>query len=77
MEQMTKQVLKCLRQEKVFALVTIMTHNGSTPRTSGSKMIVLNDGTIYGTIGGGLVEALIAEIAVSIVGQIIKIRAEK
>ncbi len=67
MEPLHKQILKCLRQEEVFAVVTIMTHNGSTPRTSGSKMIVLNDRTIYGTIGGGLVEALIIDASLDMI----------
>jgi len=36
---------------------TIATSEGSTPRTAGSKMLVLADRTMAGTVGGGLVEA--------------------
>ncbi len=67
MELLNRRILKCLRQEKVFALATIMTHDGSTPRTSGSKMIVLNDRTIYGTIGGGLIEALVIDASIDMI----------
>lgn len=36
---------------------TIATSEGSTPRTAGSKMLVLAGGKMAGTVGGGLVEA--------------------
>ena len=45
------------------ALVTVIDARGSTPRNAGAKMIVLTDGTIYGTIGGAAVEAMVAEEA--------------
>ena len=61
MESLTQQILNCLRQCTPFALATIISHKGSTPRTSGSKMMVLADGSIHGTIGGGLVEARVMD----------------
>jgi xanthine dehydrogenase accessory factor len=61
MESLTQQVLDCLNLNTPFALATIITHKGSTPRTSGSKMLVLADRSIYGTIGGGLVEARVID----------------
>ena len=61
MESLTQDILNCLNQGNPFALATIITHKGSTPRTSGSKMVVLGDGQLYGTIGGGLVEARVIE----------------
>lgn len=38
-------------------LVTIVETRGSTPRTAGAKMLVYADGSITGTIGGGIAEA--------------------
>ncbi len=61
MESLTRNILDCLNQGSPFALATIISHKGSTPRTSGSKMVVLPDGQLYGTIGGGLVEAKVIE----------------
>jgi xanthine dehydrogenase accessory factor len=61
MESLTQNILDCLNRATPFALTTIMTNKGSTPRTSGSKMVVLSNGKIYGTIGGGLVEAQVIE----------------
>jgi xanthine dehydrogenase accessory factor len=40
-----------------LVLVSIMGLEGSTPRHSGTKMVVAGDGGTRGTIGGGLIEA--------------------
>ena len=45
-----------------FAVTTIIETKGSTPRNT-AKMIVRRDGSIIGTIGGGLVEQYIIEQA--------------
>lgn len=41
-----------------FAIATIVSAKGSTPRTS-AKMIVIDKGTIKGTIGGGWLKPLL------------------
>jgi xanthine dehydrogenase accessory factor len=38
-------------------LVSIISMEGSTPRESGTKMVVGADGRTYGTVGGSLIEA--------------------
>ncbi|MBN1532018.1 MAG: XdhC family protein [Spirochaetes bacterium] len=45
------------------AMVTIINREGSAPRTAGSKMLVRRDGSIVGTIGGGLFEAQAISLA--------------
>jgi len=40
-----------------FVLVRIINRSGSAPRTAGARMLVVGDGTIHGTIGGGRLEA--------------------
>lgn len=47
------------------AVVTIVSRKGSIPREVGTKMVVLKDGTMLGTIGGGCVEANIRQIALN------------
>ena len=58
---MQSDLLKQLNQERAagrpVVLVTILNTRGSTPRKAGSQMLVLGDGSIRGTIGGGLAEA--------------------
>ena len=39
------------------ALATIVARRGSAPRAVGTKMLVLEDGRIIGTIGGGCIES--------------------
>ena len=54
---------------QTLVLATIVSHRGSTPRTSGSKMIVTADGRGIGTIGGGLLEAGAMSRAVELIGS--------
>lgn len=58
---MRDDILKQLNQEQAegrpVVLVTVLQTRGSTPRKAGSQMLVLADGSIRGTIGGGLAEA--------------------
>ena len=54
---------------KQAALCIITETSGSTPRKAGSKMIVLEDKNIIGSIGGGNVEIKVIEDAVSVIGN--------
>jgi xanthine dehydrogenase accessory factor len=67
MELSNQQILACLKEGTPFAVAAILSHKGSTPRTSGSRMIVLPDGTILGTIGGGLVEATVRDTCLELI----------
>jgi xanthine dehydrogenase accessory factor len=58
-----------LEASQPFVMATIISHSGSTPRTSGSKMLVTADGRGIGTIGGGLIEAGAMSKAVELIGQ--------
>ncbi len=44
------------RKNQLAVLVTVTKTTGSTPRKQGAKMIVLPDGSIHGTVGGGVPE---------------------
>jgi xanthine dehydrogenase accessory factor len=44
-------------------MATIISQSGSAPRTAGTKMLVRRDGSMVGTIGGGLLEAQVLEQA--------------
>ena len=57
MNIISQSVCDLLEKGETFVLATIVSHSGSTPRTSGSKMIVTADGRGIGTIGGGSLEA--------------------
>jgi len=66
MIDMIKTLCRLLEAGEDAVLATVVGHTGSTPRRAGSKMIVRRDGTIVGTIGGGIVEAEVMKAAPSV-----------
>ncbi len=64
MELVNQHIFDCLKNNLTFAVATILINSGSTPRSSGSRMVVLKDRTINGTVGGGLVEALVIDACI-------------
>ena len=62
-----KKIFNALNQqltaEKNCVFCTIIANSGSTPRGSGARMLVMEDGTTIGTIGGGEVEYRSSKIA--------------
>lgn len=56
MRKLFRTVLETLEKGEDGVLVTIIASSGSTPRGAGSHMLVRQDGTTEGTIGGGAVE---------------------
>jgi xanthine dehydrogenase accessory factor len=61
MEEIYKKIVEVQEQSQAAALVTVISIKGSTPRDVGAKMIVYPDGSIYGSIGGSAVEAMVIE----------------
>jgi len=43
--------------ERAAAMATVVKTSGSTPQQVGAKMVVFEDGSVIGTVGGGCVEA--------------------
>ncbi|RLC07086.1 MAG: XdhC/CoxI family protein [Deltaproteobacteria bacterium] len=58
-----KELCQILKQEQPVVMATVLSHQGSTPRGAGSRMLVLAGGEIIGTIGGGKVEAEVMQTA--------------
>jgi len=56
-EKIFRKINEFLAKGETFAVVTIVKTEGSTPRKAGAKMIVLPDGSTFGTIGGDCVES--------------------
>jgi xanthine dehydrogenase accessory factor len=52
-----------LAEGRAFVLATIISHEGSTPRTSGTRMLITKAQEIVGTIGGGLLELETMQVA--------------
>jgi len=59
-----KRITEEMGAEKPVALVTVIEATGSTPGKTGAMMAVLEDGTTFGTVGGGKLEGEITKEAV-------------
>ncbi|MCK4664129.1 MAG: XdhC family protein [Bacteroidales bacterium] len=57
------------KDNKNLAVATIIKVTGSTPRKSGTKMIIFENGETYGTIGGGSLEKKVISDAINIIGK--------
>ncbi len=55
-ENIYLQLSTLIEEKKMGAICTLTRVFGSSPRKEGTKMIVLEDGSIIGTIGGGSLE---------------------
>jgi len=51
------------------ALATVIRAEGSTPRGEGSKMLIRDDDTILGSIGGGSLEAKVRREAIDVIRE--------
>jgi xanthine dehydrogenase accessory factor len=57
-----------LKNEKIGAIATVISRDGSAPRDVGAKMFIGEEGKIYGTIGGGNLEHSVYKQALSTMG---------
>lgn len=51
-----EQILNAKKENKIYAVASVVQTEGNTPRKPGAKMIVYSDGSIFGSVGGGIVE---------------------
>jgi xanthine dehydrogenase accessory factor len=61
-----KEIYRALQQGRDVVVASVIKSSGSTPRTSGSKMVVHKDGSIFGTIGGGEVEGDVIRLSLNV-----------
>lgn len=63
----TRPVFEAVAQAQArgetVVLATIIAAHGSAPRHTGSKLLLRADGTMLGTVGGGLMEAKVVAVA--------------
>jgi len=63
------KILEIQKRGEKAALCTIVSTKGSTPLKAGAKMIVWDDGKIFGTIGGGNLEKGVIPNAIEIIKE--------
>ena len=69
MDPIVTTACELLAQGRNFVLATIIRQQGSTPRTSGTRMLITAEQKIIGTIGGGLLEAKTMQTAALMTAQ--------
>ena len=69
MDTIVTAACKLLAEERPFVLATIIHQQGSAPRMSGTRMLITAEQQIFGTIGGGLLEAKTMQAAARMSAQ--------
>jgi len=69
MHEILDETMRSLEAGRAFALVTLVADQGSTPRAAGAEMLVREDGSIAGTIGGGLIEHTMMQAAAEAIAE--------
>ncbi|NMB54033.1 MAG: XdhC family protein [Leptolinea sp.] len=63
MKKLYTTMADLLRSRESFVIATLFDKTGSAPRSDGAKMIVRADGSIFGSVGGGRLEAAAIDLA--------------
>ncbi|MFH0994752.1 MAG: XdhC/CoxI family protein [Pseudomonadota bacterium] len=69
MRKWVSAVHKMLSRKQPLVMALILSQEGSTPRTAGTRMMIGADGAVVGTIGGGRIEADVMETAREMMGK--------
>jgi xanthine dehydrogenase accessory factor len=67
-DPITATACALLEKQRPFIVATIITQEGSAPRTAGTKMLISAE-TCVGTIGGGSLEAKVTTAAVDLLSE--------
>jgi len=69
MKKWVRTIHERLIKEQPLVMALILSHEGSTPRSAGTRMLLGADGAFVGTIGGGRIEADVMDIARQMLGK--------
>jgi xanthine dehydrogenase accessory factor len=64
-----EEIVRLQREGRSGAVATIVNSRGSIPSFQSAKMLIRDDGSIAGTIGGGCVEAEVRQAAREVIAQ--------
>lgn len=64
--ELYEELLRLKKEGRTSAVATIVECSGSSPQKEGSKMLVRDDGTTVGTLGGGCIEAEVIQAALMV-----------
>ncbi len=64
-----ERVAEIQKEDKIFALATLVYTSSGTPRKIGARMIVYEDGSIEGSVGGGALEKQVIQDALKLMRE--------
>jgi len=69
MLEIYQELVNVISKRERAVLATVVSSRGSAPRKAGAKMLIKNDGTFIGTVGGGGVEQQVREKAIEVMNS--------
>jgi len=69
MPDLFDEILKIRAEGRRGVVATIISTKGSTPRETGAKMLILEDGKFLGSVGGGCMEAEVWQEAMKVMAE--------
>jgi len=66
MEDFYERLAELIRRHPRVAVATVVSKDGSAPREAGARMAVLQDGSVMGTVGGGILEKRVTDDALEV-----------
>jgi len=62
-----EEALRFKKEGRSSAIATIVQCKGSSPQKEGAKMLVRDDGSVVGTLGGGCIEAEVVQASLQVI----------
>ena len=62
-----EEILRLKQEGRASAVATIVQCSGSSPQKEGAKMLIRDDGSIVGTLGGGCIETEVVQTSLQVI----------
>lgn len=73
MKDIYSDILNCYKTKRAAVLATIINQKDSSPRSAGAKLLVVEDGTSSGSVGGGILEKAVIEASSQVFSSVFPI----
>ena len=69
MDPFFSKLVELMHDHPTLVLATVVSKDGSAPREAGARMAVMPDGSIHGTVGGGILEKTVIDDALAVMRE--------
>jgi len=74
MEDIYSAILNSFKTKRLSVLATIISQRGTSPRGAGAKLLIMEDGSLKGSVGGGLLEKAVIEASSDVFSSLLPMR---